>query len=56
MQHGNISLGKAAQKGHSETVQTLLQAGAPVNYKNKVNSNFRESLAVGREYYDTDKV
>ena len=32
-------LEKAAEKGHTETVQRLLEAGATVNYQTKVMTN-----------------
>ena len=36
LQYGAVPLGIAAQKGHTETVQRLLEAGANVNHQNKV--------------------
>ena len=36
LQYGSVPLGIAAQEGHTETVQRLLEAGATVNYQNKV--------------------
>ena len=36
LQYGNVPLETAAQKGHTETVQRLLEAGANVNHQNKV--------------------
>ena len=36
LQYGNVPLGIAAAKGHTETVQRLLEAGANVNHQNKV--------------------
>ena len=35
-QYGAVPLGKAAWKGHTKTVQRLLEAGANVNHQNKV--------------------
>ena len=32
-------LGVAAQKGHTQTVQRLLEAGANINYQDKVIDN-----------------
>ena len=36
VQSGSVSLGITAGKGHTKTVQRLLEAGAYVNYQNKV--------------------
>ena len=36
LQNGSVSLGIAAKKGHTETVQRLLEARANVNHQNKV--------------------
>ena len=36
LQYGDVPLGKAAEKGQTETVQRLLEAGANVNHQNKV--------------------
>ena len=36
LQYGSVPLVIAAEKGHTETVQRLLEAGANVNHPNKV--------------------
>ena len=36
LQYGSVPLGVAAAKGHTETVQRLLEAGANVDHQNKV--------------------
>ena len=36
IQYGNVPLGAAAWKGHTKTVQRLLEAGAKVNHQSKV--------------------
>ena len=36
LQYGTVPLEIAAQKGHTETVQRLLKAGANVNHQDKV--------------------
>ena len=33
---GSVPLGIAAENGHTETVKRLIEAGAIVNYQNKV--------------------
>ena len=35
----SVPLGIAAEKGYTDTVKELLQAGAKVNYRNKVTMN-----------------
>ena len=35
----SVPLGIAAEKGYTDTVKELLQAGAKVNYSNKVTMN-----------------
>lgn len=39
LKDGFAPLGMAAQQGHLQTVQSLLQAGANINHQAKVNSN-----------------
>ena len=39
LQYGNVPLGIAAQKGRTETVQRLLEAGANFNHQNKVTTH-----------------
>ena len=36
LQYGSVPLGIAAQNGHTETVQRLLEAGANFNHQDKV--------------------
>ena len=36
IQYGNVPLEAAAMKGHTKTVQRLLEAGANINHQNKV--------------------
>ena len=36
LQYGSVPLGIAAEKGQTETVQRLLEAGANVNHQDKV--------------------
>ena len=39
LQYGSVPLVVAAESGHTETVQRLLEAGANVNHQNKVTTH-----------------
>ena len=44
VQYESVPLGRAAKNGHTQTVQRLLEAGANINYQNKVISSIMISL------------
>ena len=50
LQEGGVPLGIAAQKGHLQVVQKLIQGGGNVNYQNKVMTIYSSYMYI-QSYY-----